>query len=69
MNVHRNGVTAGSGAGRTVATLDAEVARKKTGLGSLFELSRTKIVLFWGALALVVLLVVIACLLPKPPAT
>jgi hypothetical protein len=49
--------------------LDAEVARKKTGLGSLFELSRTKIVLFWGALALVVLLVVIACLLPNPPAT
>jgi hypothetical protein len=52
------------------ATLAPEEAMKKSAVGALFQMSRTKSLIFWGALALVViaLLVVTARLLPKPPA-
>jgi hypothetical protein len=56
---------------KSAATLGAEEVLRKSGVGELFALSGTKSLLFWGALAVavVVLLVVIAKLLPKPPAT
>lgn len=54
---------------KSPATLGAEAALRKSAAGELFALSGTKSVLFWGALAVavIVLLVVIAKLLPKPP--
>jgi hypothetical protein len=54
---------------KTVGTLAAEEQLKKSAVGELFQLSSTKSVIFWVALALVVvvLLVVIARLLPKNP--
>ena len=56
---------------KSLATLGAAEALKKSSVGELFALSGTKSLLFWGALAVavVVLLVVIARLLPKPPTT
>jgi hypothetical protein len=56
---------------KSTATLAAEEELKKSVIGGLFALSGTKSILFWGALALVVvvLLVIISRLLPKPPAT
>ena len=54
---------------KTVGTLAVEEQLKKSPIGELFQLSSTKSVVFWVALALVVvvLLVVIARLLPKNP--
>jgi hypothetical protein len=56
---------------KATATLAAEEQLKKSAVGELFQLSSTKSVVFWVALALVVvvLLVVIARLLPKNPPT
>jgi len=54
---------------KATATLAVEEQLKKSTVGELFQLSSTKSVVFWVALALVVvvLLVVIARLLPKNP--
>jgi hypothetical protein len=54
---------------KTVASLSAEEALKKSAAGELFQSSGTKNVIFWVALSVVVLvlLVVIAKLLPKSP--
>jgi hypothetical protein len=54
---------------KTIGTLGAEEQLKKSPVGELLQLSNTRSVVFWVALALVVvvLLVVIARLLPKNP--
>jgi hypothetical protein len=54
---------------KSVASLAAEEALKKSGTGELFQTSGTKNIIFWVALTVVVLvlLVVIAKLLPKSP--
>jgi hypothetical protein len=54
---------------KSVASLSAEEPLKKSGAGELFQISGTKNIIFWVALTVVVLvlLVVIAKLLPKPP--
>lgn len=54
---------------KSVAALSAEESLKKSTVGELFQISSTKSIIFWVALALVVLvlLVVIARLLPKNP--
>ena len=54
---------------KSVASLSAEEQLKKSRVGELFQVSGTKNIIFWVALTVVVLvlLVVIAKLLPKPP--
>ena len=54
---------------KSVASLSAEEPLKKSSVGELFQISSTKNVIFWVALTVVVLvlLVVIARLLPKSP--
>ena len=55
---------------KSVAVLSAEEPLKKSGPGELLQMSKTKSIIFWVALCgvVLVLLVVIAKLLPKPPA-
>lgn len=54
---------------KSVASLAAEEPLKKSGVGEFFQVSGTKNVIFWAALSMVVLvlLIVIARLLPKSP--
>jgi hypothetical protein len=54
---------------KSVASLAAEEALRKSAVGGLFQLSGTRSVIFWAALAavVIVLLVVVARLLPKTP--
>ncbi len=54
---------------KSVASLSAEETLKKSGVGEVFRSSGTKSIIFWVALTVVVLvlLVVIAKLLPKAP--
>jgi hypothetical protein len=54
---------------KSVASLSTEETLKKSGVGEAFQISGTKSIIFWVALTVVVLvlLVVIAKLLPKSP--
>ena len=54
---------------KSVASLSTEETLKKSGVTELFQISGTKNIIFWAALTVVVLvlLLVIARLLPKPP--